>query len=123
MNERENRRFNVRELRVGLGASVLLLACLAWAGPAVAQDGPMAPVQPVQPQAQKPAEAAAGSPAPAATNPSAGAGPAADAAQDSSANAGSWFLPARIFLWCSITPFPPAARALATRFISRACFP
>jgi hypothetical protein len=89
MNERENRRFNVRELRVGLGASVLLLACLAWAGPAVAQDGPMAPVQPVQPQAQKPAEAAAGSPAPAATNPSAGAGPAADAAQDSSANAGS----------------------------------
>jgi type IV secretion system protein VirB10 len=89
MNERENRRFNVRELRVGFGSSVLLLACLAWGGPVVAQDGPMAPVQPIPPQAQKPAETAASSPAPAATNANTGAGVAANAAQGSSANAGS----------------------------------
>jgi hypothetical protein len=41
---------------VGLSAGwgLILAACLATAGAVAAQDGPMAPVQPVQPQTQKP---------------------------------------------------------------------
>ena len=79
----------------GMGCSIalvlILMVCLAAVGRASAQDGPMAPVRPVQPQAQKPpsqtgnapppATDAAGSPSgaaaiPAPANQPAGADPA-----------------------------------------------
>src|ERR1700678_2642578 len=42
-----------RGVRSSAGAGLFLFVCLAAVGSAAAQDGPMAPVQPVQPQAQK----------------------------------------------------------------------
>jgi hypothetical protein len=43
-----------RGVRSSACTGLLLFVCLAGVGSAAAQDGPMAPVQPVQPQAQKP---------------------------------------------------------------------
>ena len=53
MTERVKRIFG-RTKWFSAGSGLILIACLATAGAVAAQDGPMAPVQPVQPQTQKP---------------------------------------------------------------------
>jgi hypothetical protein len=57
--------------RRGAFAGAILIVCLAAIGPAAAQDGPLAPVEPVQ--AQKPQSPAEGAPQPSATDASASA--------------------------------------------------
>lgn len=61
-------------------AAAAALVVSLWAGvpSAAAQDGPMAPVSPVQPQSQKPADTGGNPPAPPATDPS--VAPARDSA-------------------------------------------
>jgi hypothetical protein len=54
MTERSTRVVS-NDLWKGFRASALLIVALLCIGAAAAQDGPMAPAQPVQPQAQKPA--------------------------------------------------------------------
>jgi hypothetical protein len=88
MTEHVGRIFD-RGVWLSAGSGLLLMACLATAGAAAAQDGPMAPVQPVQPQTQKPQTqqpvSQPGSTAPPAATDSNSAAPASTA-PDGSAN-------------------------------------
>ena len=88
MTERVGRIFD-RGVWLSAGSGLLLMACLATAGAAAAQDGPMTPVQPVQPQAQKPQTqqpvSQPGSTTPPAATDSNATAPAS-AAPDASAN-------------------------------------
>jgi hypothetical protein len=74
MTERLKRMVGCGSRRGGF-AGAILIVCLAAIGPAAAQDGPMAPVQPVQ--GQKPQSPAGNAPQPSATDSSASAPAAA----------------------------------------------
>ena len=89
-------------------AAVLVVSILAGVPLAAAQDGPIVPAPPVQPQTQKPADTAGNPPAPPTTDPNAASpgnsapaspspGSAPDAARDSNSS--------------QATPQPPAADA------------
>jgi hypothetical protein len=68
MTERSTRVVS-NDLWKGFRASALLIVALLCIGAAAAQDGPMAPAQPVQPQAQKPATQPGNSAPPATPDP------------------------------------------------------
>jgi hypothetical protein len=80
-----------------LGAPTLLLFWgMVWVGAASAQDGPMPPAQPVQPQAQKPASQPVNSTQPSTADPNAAvpADPAASPVPGSPVTGGSGAAPA-----------------------------
>jgi hypothetical protein len=91
--------------RKSLCVGMLLVICLAAVGFAAAQDGPMAPVQPAQPQAQKPQT----------QNPQDQAGsPAQPAPTDSNVSTPSGSAPAAALVPANGTPAADPANAPGT---------